>query len=237
MNEYLICRTMEDFALSPPTTVSLIRKSTAPAMTAVTKPAKATAKSAKEHRKVAEKDARDETKMAKAAKKIAAKKTAEESQCPEYEQEFRDTEAQLNEHRIGTFKVFTRDMTFTWNDGENRAVQSNPTATKGLKDSMTLGLFRTDINNRMSGIISRDIVAVPGNILNEGSSNAASVVKLDQVKEMNESATWPTLALDKANVEVEMQSGQYRISILKQLKPEEKDQWWIVTIYDTRNTV
>ena len=53
---------------------------------------------------------------------------------------------------------------------------------------------------------------------------------MSQIKDMNEKAEFPLLVADD-DVKVEMQSGQHRMTILRQLRGED-DQWWIVTIYD-----
>jgi hypothetical protein len=53
---------------------------------------------------------------------------------------------------------------------------------------------------------------------------------MSQVAEFNRDAQFPVVRLQGKGL-VEMQSGQHRMTVLKSLKTNVKDQWWIVTIY------
>ena len=138
-------------------------------------------------------------------------------------------ERDLNKHRIGTFVVNKKDMTFKWTDRENRAVRSVERMTVLLK-SMQNGLYRTDIRHRMSGVIARDKLAK--RILSP--SEPIQPISLDKVKEYNEQAMFPHVVFPKTfKKEIEMQSGQHRMAVLCHLYPDaEENWWWIVTLYD-----
>jgi hypothetical protein len=69
----------------------------------------------------------------------------------EFATEHRTIEKDLAAAKLGTFKVFASDMTFTWKEGENRKVAEQARMTP-LLESMRGGVFRADIGNRMSGL-------------------------------------------------------------------------------------
>jgi hypothetical protein len=64
-------------------------------------------------------------------------------------------ERDLNQHRLGTFRINAKDMSFKWADCNNRALTSMDRMNI-LLTSMQNGLYRTDIRHRMSGLISGD---------------------------------------------------------------------------------
>lgn len=122
-------------------------------------------------------------------------------------------------------------MTFIRKDGENRNIARDSKLTM-LRESMNNGIFRTDINNRMTGIISKDLLK--GKMYLNDSVRTASLDFSDVII-MNNNAEYPVIYGLPSGVQVEMESGQHRIEILKQLKAGKiMDQWWIVTLYDDR---
>jgi len=64
-------------------------------------------------------------------------------------------ERDLNQHRLGTFRINAKDMSFKGADRDNRALTSMDRMSI-LLTSMQNGLYRTDIRHRMSGLISGD---------------------------------------------------------------------------------
>jgi hypothetical protein len=138
-------------------------------------------------------------------------------------------EAELNRHRIGTFRVLYKDMTFKWKDRDNRALTSGERLSTLIK-SMRNGLYRSDISHRMSGIIARD--QLTGKILSP--DDPRTKVKQEDVRKFNERAQFPVVAFPgKSPKVIEMQSGQHRMGVLQTLFPQKQEQWWwIVTLYD-----
>jgi Protein of unknown function (DUF3723) len=168
---------------------------------------------------------------------LAAKLTPPEKPVevplPEFTSQFASIERELNKHKIGTFKVYLKDMTFVWNDGENRKLAPD-SQLNALRESMNSGIFRTDINNRMTGIISKDLLQ--GNMY-PSDNLRASPLDFAGVLKMNDNAEYPVVQHLTVGVQVEMQSGQHRMRILEQHKEGKPlDQWWIVTLYDNRKS-
>ena len=92
-----------------------------------------------------------------------------------------------------------------------------------------------DANNRMSGIIKRAMLT--GRVFLESTRPA---ILLDKLEDLNKNAEYPkVISLSRQGdwQNIEMQSGQHRMAILKQLKPDAKDQWWLVTLYDEGKTL
>jgi hypothetical protein len=148
---------------------------------------------------------------------------------PEFGQAISEIERDLNKHRIGTFRVHRKDMTFAWKDRANRAEASLDRMAKLLK-SMQNGLFRTDIRHRMSGIVDRKAIArhiaAP--------DKETKRLDLDAVAEFNQNAVFPSIVFSKDRKgDIEMQSGQHRMLSLRYLFADNPEQhWWIVTVYD-----
>ena len=153
---------------------------------------------------------------------------------PEFINEFASIEKELNYHKIGTFKVYYRDMNFSWKDGQNRSIASEAQSA-ALKESMQNGIFRTDLNHRMSGIMARQ--DLQGQILSPGASRQCDDnLDIEKIAEYNKNAEYPVIFLSYKDsaTKIEMQSGQHRMTILRQLKTHMSEHWWIVTIYDDR---
>jgi hypothetical protein len=169
---------------------------------------------------------------------LAAKKAnTNEPSVPEpsdFAEEIKALEKELNSARIGTFRVFMNSMTFVWSEGENRALASE-TQRSELKNSMTTGIYRMDANNRMSGVIDRELLE--GRVF----MKADEPTKLEDVKRLNEDAEYPKVVPEGKNdlvwVPIEMQSGHHRMTILVGLKKDPRDHWWLVTLYDRSMTV
>ena len=143
----------------------------------------------------------------------------------EFTDEHRTIEKDLAAAKLGTFKVFAVDMTFMWKDGENRKVAEQARMTP-LLESMRGGVFRADIGNRMSGCVNPKLLNK--HIFTPDDDKS---LKMSQVADLNRDAQFPVVHLQGKGF-VEMQSGQHRMTVLKTLKTDVKDQWWIVTIYD-----
>jgi hypothetical protein len=148
---------------------------------------------------------------------------------PEYDTASQEIEADLNQYRIGHFKVFYKNMNFNWNiekkgDRANREV--NRERLGPLYQSMNKALFRTDLRHRMSGVIAlanlKDRITDP---------RTGEPIKLSQVKDLNLEAIFPVLT--ELPIQIEMQSGQHRMTVLVTLKEDPSQHWWIVTLYDT----
>jgi hypothetical protein len=138
-------------------------------------------------------------------------------------------ERDLNKHRIGTFRVNSKDMTFTWSDRQNREVKTMERMSK-LYTSMRNGLYRTDIRHRMSGVIAAEVIE--NSIV--APDNHRKMITLDDTKNYNEQAMFPHILVSEGQKQkIEMQSGQHRMAVLRVIYPEQEDQWWwIVTLYD-----
>jgi hypothetical protein len=88
-----------------------------------------------------------------------------------------------------------------------------------LRESMNNGIFRTDINNRMSGVISKEFL---NGKMFESDNARAKVVDFAQVLPVNNNMEYPVIQQLPPGTLIEMQTGQYRITILKALK---EDRW------------
>jgi hypothetical protein len=143
-------------------------------------------------------------------------------------------ERDLNKHRIGTFRINAKDMSFTWADRDNRALTSMD-RMRILVQSMQNGLYRTDIRHRMSGVISGD--RIDKRI--SSPDDPGKMIKLEDALRLNEQAMFPSVIFPKTlKKEIEMQSGQHRMAVLRYLFPENKENWWwIVTLYDRGMTL
>jgi hypothetical protein len=165
-----------------------------------------------------------------AAIKLALPKNPD-TKIPEFTNEFASIEKELNYCKIGTFRVLFKDMTFEWKDGQNRAVASEAESAL-LRQSMAEGIFRTDLNNRMSGTVDKGLleghILPPTNVTTE-----STTISLEQVLVYNKDAQYPVIYIsDTSSLKIEMQSGQHRMMILRQIKQKGGDHWWIVTLYD-----
>jgi hypothetical protein len=143
-------------------------------------------------------------------------------------------ERDLNQHRLGTFRINAKDMSFKWADRNNRALTSMDRMNI-LLTSMQNGLYRTDIRHRMSGLIS-------GDKIDKSISSPAEpgkMITLEDVRRLNEQAMFPSIIFPRnLKKEIEMQSGQHRMAVLQYLFPEkEENWWWIVTLYDRSMTL
>jgi hypothetical protein len=147
----------------------------------------------------------------------------------EFTSEFASIERELNTHRIGTFKVFSRDMTFNWSDGQNRQLAGESQAI-ALRSSMEAGIYRTDLQNRMSGIISKD--KLKGNAYSASYKDGDKPLDVTDVSNSNQNAEYPVVVFKKSQFQIEMQSGQHRMKILQTMKKNASDHWWLVTVYD-----
>jgi hypothetical protein len=140
--------------------------------------------------------------------------------------------ADLNRHCLGSFRVIFRDMNFKWGDRDNRKLQADPEKLRRLFASMKNGLYRTQIRNRMSGIVERDVIK--DHILSP--DDPTNKISLGEVKQFDQGAKFPVIAMSSsgaANKLIEMQSGQHRMAVLRQLLAGKQPQWWwIVTLYD-----
>jgi hypothetical protein len=87
------------------------------------------------------------------------------------------------------------------------------------------GFFVWDVGHRMTGCVSKK------NIGPCDPNNTQKAIKLEEVEAFNNEAQFPILRL-KGQTKVEMRSGQHRMAMLEELRPEEADHFWIVTIYD-----
>ena len=153
----------------------------------------------------------------------------DENDNPEFNTEFARIEKDLILHRLGTFKVYEDDMTFIWHDETNREIAVD-NRVKGLEESMKCGIYRTDLHNRMSGVITTS--ALEGHIFPPNYKEGDGPIELKEVEKFNKEAEYPVLRLE-GGMKVEMQSGQHRMEVLKRMKKAGKDRWWIVTIYDS----
>jgi len=143
----------------------------------------------------------------------------------EFTDEHRTIEKDLAVAKLGTFKVFAADMTFIWREGQYRKVAEQARMTP-LLESMRGRVFRADIGNRMSSCVNPKLLEK--HLFNPDDDKP---LKISQVVDLNRDAQFPVLHLQGKGF-IEMQSGQHRMTVLKTLKPNVKDQWWIVTIYD-----
>jgi hypothetical protein len=151
----------------------------------------------------------------------------------EFGEQFADIERALNQHRLGTFKLFYKDMTFNWADGDNRKLASEAQIAS-LKTSMQGGIFRNDLNHRMSGVVEGKRIEKHIFPRKPTDGNDVPSIKLAEVHSMNERAEYPILMfMDPHSIKVEMQSGQHRMAVLRDIKPDMSDHWWLVTIYDS----
>jgi hypothetical protein len=152
---------------------------------------------------------------------------------PEVPTDFGDAissiERDLNKHRIGTFRVNSKDMTFKWKDRENRQLHFMDRITP-LLTSMKNGLYRTDIRHRLSGVIARD--KIEKRIANP--ENPSQMISLTDALRLNEQARFPVVIFPRTTKrEIEMESGQHRMAVLQHLFPDNPENWWwIVTLYD-----
>jgi hypothetical protein len=168
----------------------------------------------------------------------SAKKKTDDSGL-DFSAEFTNVERDLNKHRIGTFQVYYKDMTFEWSEGgPNRAIASEG-QQGALLQSMISGVHRHDYSNRMTGVV--DKMKLEGHIFPGGMAESAprveTSVSWDGVKAMNEKAQYPiVLNPNGTKPMIEMQSGHHRMELLRQLYPQPKDHWWIVTLYDAGKT-
>jgi hypothetical protein len=169
------------------------------------------------------------------ASKGATARTAKvrEAIPPELPTDFSDAissiERDLNKHRIGTFRINAKDMTFKWTDRENRTLTSVERMTTLLK-SMQNGLYRTDIRHRMSGVIARDKIEKRIS----SPDHAGQTITLKDTQRYNKQAMFPGILFPKTvKKEIKMQSGQHRMAVLQYLFPDNQENWWwIVTLYD-----
>ena len=118
----------------------------------------------------------------------------------EFAAEHHTIEKDLAAAKLGTFKVFASDMTFTWKEGENRKVAEQARMTP-LLESMRGGVFRADIGNRMSGCVNPKVLEK--HIFNPDDDKP---LKMSQVAEFNRDAQFPVVRLQGKGL-VEMQSG------------------------------
>ena len=153
----------------------------------------------------------------------------DENDNPEFNAEFAQIEKDLILHRLGTFKVYEDDMTFIWRDETNREIATESQLT-GLEESMKWGIYRTDLQNRMSGVITMSVLV--GHIFPPNYNEGEGSIELKEVEKFNKEAEYPVIRLDR-NMKIEMQSGQHRMEVLKRMKKVAKDRWWIVTMYDS----
>lgn len=159
---------------------------------------------------------------------VQGQKKRERNQPTVVLEEFGDAEQyiekELMNKKLGSFKVYKKDMTFEWKDGSNRKL-ADPVRTASLREAMSQGIFRLDMVHRMAGCIDKKQI---GTLVHPIS---AKPVKLDDVEVLNKEALFPILRL-KGPIQVEMQSGQHRMAMLIELRAREEDHWWIVTLYD-----
>jgi Protein of unknown function (DUF3723) len=146
----------------------------------------------------------------------------------EAEHLFAKIEKELLQYKIGTVKIKAKDMTF------KRKEVNNPTAAdesrlESLRKSMLEGINRTDITNRISGCV--DIASLTNNLYDAANYDD---IKVTDIERLNKDGQYPLLDLD-SDSNVEMLSGERRIRILKELKPTERHQWWLVTLYGEGN--
>src|SRR5271169_1080646 len=110
---------------------------------------------------------------------------------PEFTEEFSSVERELNSHRIGTFKVWRKEMTFQWQDRTNRDIASVSQQSR-LRESMTAGIHRTDFANRMSGVIKKE--SIVNNIVHPPvSGQGPRHLKITEVDKLNKNAEYPAI--------------------------------------------
>ena len=167
----------------------------------------------------------------KKARGLAAQKVKEgiDAEMEGFTSEFQTIEKDLQKHLLGNVKVFFKDMTFKWSDGENRPL-ADENRSANLRETLRNGVFRTDPMHRMSGILKETIFK---SSLRDLVNNKN--ISIDKLKEYNINAQFPVLDLfhpssDGRNF-IEMQSGQHRMKILQELRKDPLDHWWIVTVY------
>jgi hypothetical protein len=148
----------------------------------------------------------------------------------EFVEEFHAIEKDLKDHLLGSVKVMLQNMTFEWKSGQNREM-ADENRSANLRENMRNGVFRLDPVHRMSGTIDASTFK---KCIQDSKTNKN--ITMAHAKEMNEKAEFPVFSAS-ANAKIEMQSGQHRMKILKQLRPQEKDHWWIVTVYDESTTL
>jgi hypothetical protein len=171
----------------------------------------------------------------KKARGIPGQKKKTEEQdivLKEYTDEQVSIEKELIKHRLGNVKVYLRDMTFTWKEGENRRLaDGNKSAT--LRQKLKEGIFRYVPENRLAGCLSR--TAFVENLYHPDTekkfSESDTKAWSAKVNEYNQNVQFPILKLG-SGVKIEMQSGQHRMAILQELRTNPKEHYWIVTIYD-----
>ena len=90
----------------------------------------------------------------KKARGLAAQKVKEgiDAEMEEFTSEFQTIEKDLQKHLLGNVKVFFKDMTFKWSDGENRPL-ADENQSANLHEILRNGVFQTDPMYRMSGIL------------------------------------------------------------------------------------
>src|SRR5271154_4662915 len=115
-------------------------------------------------------------------------------------------ERDLNRHRIGTFKVHYKDMTFKWQDHENRLLNSMDRMA-ALSKSMQNGLYRTDNRHRMSGVVAREKIEKRIS----SPSDPSQIITFKEVQRFNEQAMFPGVLFPKSHPtkDIEMQSGKH----------------------------
>jgi len=158
---------------------------------------------------------------------------SEDEKPTDYSEADSAIEAELNKHKLGSFRVHFKDMTFHWKgEKKNRAVAS-PDKLRVLVKSMKTGLYRSDMRNRISGIVARKDIA-SYMVRPDDPKKKDKVKDFKEVAKYNEEAKFPIIVLPGKQDLIEMQSGQHRMAVLKKvLFPEEDTEWWwIVTLYD-----
>jgi hypothetical protein len=145
---------------------------------------------------------------------------------PEFIAAQQHIEQELLSKKLGSVKLYINDMTFEWNEGENRPL-ADTSKTTALREGFLQGVFRHDIAHRMTGCLPRRVF--------ESSlcdpDGTGHKVNVKEVEKLNVDAQFPILGI-KSSPKVEMQSGQHRMALLQELMSDSKDHWWIVTIYD-----
>ena len=131
----------------------------------------------------------------KKARGLAAQKTKEtvEVETEEYTTEFQTIESDLQKHCLGNVKVFYKNMTFVWSDGENRPL-ADENRSANLRETLRNGVFRTDPVHRMSGILSETVFK---SSIRDPQNNKG--ISLKELKEFNTNAQFPVLDLDRLN--------------------------------------
>src|SRR5580704_17743842 len=124
----------------------------------------------------------------KKARGLVAQKAKETIpiETEDYATQFHEIEKDLRVHFMGHVKVYARNMTFEWKEGQNREVASESRSAI-LRETMRNGIFRHDPTHRMYGVLDRKTFEKH---LKDGDERLNVI--MGKLKEMTNEALFPT---------------------------------------------